>query len=261
LSGHSPIRDRRAPRDDLEALEIWCVDLQAAAPALNEIEARTPRLAPADRARTAVFKDAHLAAERMAAYIALRILIERAAGAQWRGVTLLASARGKPHLEGAPVAFSLSHAPGLALIGVGSAEPIGVDVERARVVRVRAPRRDQIEAAGAVLDVEQALPASGDARLLQAWVRLEAFAKAQGCGIGRLLTKLGIMGATGTTCGKLEARLDALRAEEPATAVRDLPLGEGLFAAVAASPALAWPETNWLPHSVAGIEALLAQGG
>ena len=228
---------------------------------MNEIEARTPRLAPADRERAAVFKDARLLAERTAAYIALRILIERAAGVQWRGVAMLTSAHGKPRLEGAPVAFSLSHAPGLALIGVGSAEPIGVDVEQARVVRVRAPRRDQIEAVGARLDVEQALPASGDARLLQAWVRLEAFAKAQGCGIGRLLTRLGIMGASGATGEQIEARLDALRAEFQAIAVCDLPLGEGLFAAVAAPPAPARPEANWLPHSVAGIDALLAEGG
>ncbi len=243
------------------ALEVWCIDLQAAAPALSEIEARTPRLAPADRARASVLKDARLGAERVAAYIALRILIERAAGARWREVPLQQGAHGKPHLEGAPVAFSLSHAPGLALIGVGKAEPIGVDVERARIVRVRAPRRDQIEAAGTFLSVEQPLPANSDVRLLQAWVRLEAFAKAQGCGIGRLLTRLGIMGGSATACDEIKARLDCLRTEFQAMAVRDLPLGEGLFAAVAAPPAPARPEANWLPHSVAGIDALLAQGG
>jgi 4'-phosphopantetheinyl transferase len=261
LSGHSAMRNCRSSPGGVAALEVWCIDLRAAAPALSEIEARTPRLAPADRARAGILKDVRLAAERMATYIALRILIERAAGVEWRGIALTAGAHGKPHLEGAPVAFSLSHAPGLALIGVGKAEPIGVDVERARIVRVRAPRRDQIEAAGAFLSAEQELTANSDARLLQAWVRLEAFAKAQGCGIGRLLTRLGIMGGSATACSEIKARLDGLRTEFPAIAVRDLPLGEGLFAAVAAPPALARTEANWLPHSVAGIDALLAEGG
>ncbi len=169
------------------------------------------------------------------------------------------TAQGKPHLEGAPVVFSLSHAPGLALIGVGSGGIIGVDVERARPVRVRDPRRGHIEAAASVLNEEQALLGDEDARFLQAWVRLEAFAKAQGCGVGRLLTRFGIMGGGGAERVDIRQRVGSARAEMPGVAVCDLRLGEGLFAALALGPAQVLPEIAWLPQTVGGLERLVAQ--
>ena len=163
--------------------------------ALHTLEERTPRLSAADRARAADLSDLTVRAEWVATHIALRLLIERAAGTQWRRATFMRSERGKPHLDGAPLAFSISHAPGLALIGLAPGGSIGVDVERTRRVRVGEARRARIEAAGAALSNEP-LPAEGSARFLQAWVRLEAVAKADGCGIGRLLTRLGILGVS-----------------------------------------------------------------
>jgi 4'-phosphopantetheinyl transferase len=88
--------------------------------------------------------------------------------------------------------FSLSHARGVALIGLTPAGTIGVDVERTREVRIAAERRAAIEAAGAALGAS--LAGDGNTRFLHAWVRLEAYAKADGCGIGRLLTQLSNLG-------------------------------------------------------------------
>ena len=66
--------------------EIWSIDLSAAAPALLEIESQTPRLADDQIARAESLSDRTTRDEWLATHIALRLLIERACGAQWRGV-------------------------------------------------------------------------------------------------------------------------------------------------------------------------------
>lgn len=245
------------------SVELWCADLRAAAPALREMEGRTPRLSDWDRQNAATFADADAAADWLATRVALRLLLERAVGARWRRVPFARAEHGKPHLPGAPVVFSLSHVPGLALIGLAVSGAIGVDLERARAVRVRAPRRARIEEAGAALNEEQPLPDGEPARFLQAWVRLEAFAKAQGCGIGRLLTRLGIVGAGATARDDLLVRVGAELSKAPVTVARDLVLGEGLFAAVAVGDeqmgsAQTVPEIVWLPTSIDGLHKLLS---
>ena len=242
----------------LQTPEIWGVDLAAATAALQLIEERTPRLCPADRARAAGFSDPAVREEWLATHIALRILIEHAAGAEWRGATFARSERGKPHLDGAPLAFSLSHAPGLALIGLSPCGSIGVDVERTRRVRLVKARRARIEEAGAALQAAP-LPDDGEARFLQAWVRLEAFAKAEGCGIGRLLTRLGILGTSAAARAEQQsarALIEAMLVSSPSPAVRDLQLGAGVYAAAVFTGAPPTSAISWLPTSVAGLEKL-----
>lgn len=243
-----------------QTTELWCVNLAAGAPALHAIEQRTPRLSPADHARAAAFSDTGVREEWLATHIALRLLIERAAGPQWRCTTLDRSERGKPHLGGTQLAFSISHAPGLALIGLAPRGAIGVDVERTRPVRIGEARRARIEDAGAAL-IARPLPSEGSARFLQAWVRLEAYAKADGCGIGRLLTRLGILGASAVArleqIGVREIVAELVR-ESPDAVVNDLQLGDGIYAAAVFAGTEPPAEVSWLPSSVEGLEKLTA---
>ena len=240
------------------ALELWCVDTRAAGPALHAIERSVPLLSDWERHRAATFADPAQAEEWLAAHIALRIVLERMLGNAARGVTFARAALGKPRLDGAPIAFSLSHIPGLALIALAREGIVGVDVERARAVRVREPRRTRIEAAGAALNASDPLPEGGDARFLQAWVRLEALAKGEGCGVGRLLARLGISGPSTDQEGDFRARIDGNLAETQIATIRDVALGEGLFAAVAAGPARAALEVLRLPASKNALRELLA---
>ncbi len=233
---------------DLPKPELWCIDLIAAAPALLAFEIRTPRLSEDETHRAASLSDRTVRDEWLAAHIALRLLIERACGAEWRRIAYAHDERGKPRLEGAPIAFSLSHASGLALIGIAREGIIGVDIERTRTVRIDPQRRARIRAAAMGLS-SAPLPDADDAAFLQAWVRLEALAKAEGCGIGRLLTRLGILGSGArvpVSVDEMAARAAALVAESPAGSVRDLQLGEAIFAALACPGAPAAPSVNWL---------------
>jgi 4'-phosphopantetheinyl transferase len=237
----------------LQAPELWCVDLSAAAPALNAIERRIPRLSAEDRARAALFSDARVRADWLATHVALRLLIERAVGPAWRGVALTR----KPQLAGAPLGFSLSHARGVALIGLTPTGSIGVDVERPREVRIAAERRAAIEAAGAMLG--GALAGNGNTRFLHAWVRLEAYAKADGCGIGRLLTRLGILGvaaADRADASGMPARVDEV-AKGAAEGVRDLQLGNGIYAAAAFIGVQPVAGVAWLPTDAESLEKLI----
>ena len=228
-----------------------------AAPALGEMERRTPRLSDWDRENASAMADASAATQWLATHVALRLLLETCLGVRWRGVPLQRRSNARPHLADAPVAFSLSHVPGMALIALAPEGDVGVDLERARLVRVRPPRRGAIETAGAALNAECVLPSERDARFLQAWVRLEAFAKGQGCGIGRLLTRLGIAGGREIAPAALLETVDAARAEARASAVHDLDLSAGLFAAIALAPAPAVPQPRWLPTRIDGLEKML----
>ena len=202
--------------------------------------------------------DQSAARQWLAAHIALRLVIERHLGTQWRGIPLLRRPNSRPHLGSAAVAFSLSHIPGMALIALTPKGDIGVDLERTRPVRVRPPRRDAIEAAGAALNAGSPLPEMSDARFLQAWVRLEAFAKGEGCGIGRLLTRFGIVGGREIALAELSETVALARAAAKANAVSDLDLGGGLFAAVALPPEQIVPRPRRLPTRIDGLEDMLS---
>jgi 4'-phosphopantetheinyl transferase len=241
----------------LRAPELWCVDLSAAAPALNFIEQRASRLSDEDHARAAQFSDAQVRNDWLATHIALRLLIERAVGPDWSGTAFTREARGKPQHPGAAIGFSISHARGIALIGLTPAGSIGVDVERPREVRIAAERGAAIEAAGAALGAP--LAGDGNARFLHAWVRLEAFAKADGCGVGRLLTRLGILGvAPGArvSASEMGTRMNAV-APNAADGIRDLQLGDGIYAAAAFIGVQPVATAAWLPTDAKSLEKLV----
>jgi hypothetical protein len=106
LSERANARRAAPARSGFRGLELWCVELQAAGRALLELERRTPRLSGSERENARTFADAVVAYEWLAAHVALRVLLERAAGAEWRGVPFVRAGHGKPRLDGAPVARS-----------------------------------------------------------------------------------------------------------------------------------------------------------
>ena len=219
------------------SLGVWYVDVACVAPELAEIERRCPRLSHDEEGRAAAITEPRDAEAWRTARIALRFLLESIVGADMRRIPFAAGPDGKPRLamgHGA-LDFSLSHSAGHVLIGIANPGPVGVDLEQLRTVSLTVERREALMAAAAALVPPQSRDVgSGDAPFLQAWVRLEALAKARGSGIGLLLRHLGLAGnrrqQLPTAAGKAAAAL--LR--DAALTVRDLALPAGLFAAVAA---------------------------
>jgi 4'-phosphopantetheinyl transferase len=243
--------------------ELWLVDLERAAPALEALESAEPRLSADDRARTGQIADPRERRDRLAAYVALRVALERVAGRQVRGVAFIRSPGGKPRLPESRVGFSLSHSDGFALVGVTRLGDIGVDLERARSVRVSAHRRRLLEAAGRGLveapsSQEDGGQAAQDA-FLQAWSRLEAFAKARGRGLARVLADLGVRGDSGRAA--TPARIEAAARRVVGDAglkVRDLRLPSGLHGAVALARTQPVPRVRVFPTDGPALARLLA---
>lgn len=234
-----------APRA-FTAPEVWLVALPACAGALSEIE-RHAQLLPSRFAAEG---------ERRLAHIALRLLLQRTGGSV-AGIAFSSGFGGKPTLEGTG-SFSLSHCAGYALVGLGGAYAIGVDVEqRQRQVKMSMERAERIRAAADVLATSGRRPAplsqseaDGNSNTLQAWVRLEAIAKVDGIGVGRVLTALGVLGRPGS--GKVPSVPNWLSEYS----VFDLDLGDQLVGAAAGRFADAPPTVFELPENVAEISAI-----
>ena len=140
--------------------------------------ATLPRLTPEDRRRANSLKDPRDRRERLATLTALRLLLERFMDPHTARQPFVTGPAGKPALPGGKIQFSLSHVEGYALIGLTRSGAIGVDLERERPLRLPARRREELIAAAKGLAGKPLAGASPDACFLQAWCRIEAFAKA-----------------------------------------------------------------------------------
>ncbi|HZT48306.1 MAG TPA: phosphopantetheinyl transferase, partial [Hyphomicrobiaceae bacterium] len=87
--------------------ELWLVDLDAAGPVLAALERDHPRLTAADRARARRLRDSRERRRRLAAYAALRIVLERVAGPGVRGRRIVRPPGDRPRLAAAGPHFSL----------------------------------------------------------------------------------------------------------------------------------------------------------
>ena len=237
--------------------EIWLIDVERSAAALAQLERQAPHLTAADRSRVGVVKNPADRRQRIAVTTALRVLLERQAGPRCARLRFVAGTAGKPALADRSVHFSLSNIEGYALIGLTRAGEIGVDLERERPLRLSERRRAELTAAATGLAGKPLTGASPDARFLQAWCRLEAFAKARGAGLGRTLADLGLRSGQARTPSDIEVACRHA-AREARLTVRDVPLGRGLYAAVAIENA-APLRPQAFPTDRAGIERLLAR--
>ncbi|MCL4765290.1 MAG: hypothetical protein KJZ80_03555 [Hyphomicrobiaceae bacterium] len=238
---------------------LWLVDVVRAGPALAALEAATPRLSEDERARAAAL--ARHGEDWRLLRIALRVLLEGAVGPKLRLVPFRTSRRGKPALPWrAGVEFSLSHSGRLGLVAI-AAGPVGVDLEHEREVRFPADRQQAMLAAARAL-----APTAGRAGdrapdapgILQAWVRLEAWGKARGSGVGALLHDLGIRGRRWTAGGGAadDGELAAALLRQEALDLHDLDLPPGLFGAVAGHDLAAPPPVRDFPADFAAMATL-----
>jgi phosphopantetheinyl transferase len=224
---------------------LWLVDRVALSTALIGQERRKPRLSTADAARAQAM--ASVSQTRADAWragrIALREILDRlvrAAGCpelaeQIRAQPFDLTAHGEPSLPGMPFVFSQSDAGPYLLIGVSSQGRIGVDLEQPRTFAMSEVRQARVIAAARSL--------AGSAgpeplSLLQAWTRIEAFAKARGPSLARVLTELGLIGVAADS--DINPRATAVVAES-GLVVHDLSLPHGLIAAVARPKGLPVP--------------------
>lgn len=216
-----------------DRLDVWLVDLDGAREALEAIEIAAPRLSNEDAVRGAGFADPRHGTRWRAARIALRIAIERIGGPALRGVPFVVEAQGRPTLPGSGIVFSLAHAmspeAAHALIAVGTAGPLGCDIERERAIAMNAERLARLRRAGEALSP----PGRAISSEIEAWVRLEVLGKADGRGIWPVLDAAGVHGARTLTAQETAAGVRGLAAAL-GVAVADVLLPVPLRGAIAA---------------------------
>ena len=234
----------------MTGVEIWSVELAASNSLLVDIDRRWRGTIETDATLAAID---HGHGPRAGANAALRLVLARHSGRAIAQQAFGRLAGGKPTLPGGPH-FSLSHTNGRALIAISEQHAVGVDIEARRCLRMTEMRRSAIERAAELIAGAPLPPIAGNDRALQAWVRLEALAKATGEGIGRVLER------TGARPGRLPSNYRTL---DEAPRVTDLSLEDGYFGAVAivgavARSAVAPPVIHPMPTTAAALEAWLA---
>jgi phosphopantetheinyl transferase len=236
-------------------LEVWCVDLDAAGPAICRAWQGLSgvSLARAQGPDVDDLSSAHadpFASRKAAADAALRCLLSAHVGIDVACQPFARGPKGKPSIAGSPVHFSLSHSEGLAVLAICDGAPVGIDVEVVRSVSVSEHRRKQLEDAAEALSGHPLSPDS-PLRFLQAWVRLEAAAKATGEGIGALLTRMLPDRSPTETLPATDA---------PAITVHDIALPDPAagVAALAVIGARAVPAISVFPREPADIARLIA---
>src|ERR1700733_6423001 len=97
---------------------------------------------------------------------------------------------GKPRLATHPadsVWFSLAHSDELAVVAISAKSEVGVDVERIRPIPEALKIAERAFDSTSFTALHMTAPDHRDATFLRSWTRLEALAKATGCGLVPLL--------------------------------------------------------------------------
>ncbi|QXQ08110.1 4'-phosphopantetheinyl transferase superfamily protein [Sphingosinicellaceae bacterium] len=180
------VRDSTAVvRLDVDApIALWAVDLR-----IEPDPAHVALFDSTERARHQRFRFARDRRRYRAAHVALRRLLAKASGIAMPDQRFVTGDYGKPALAGQPaLAFNMSYAGDVALIGIGQGRSIGVDAEVRRQIDDLAGLADSVftdsERLGLMAEPAGALR---DAAFLQGWTRKEACIKALGTGLSASL--------------------------------------------------------------------------
>lgn len=217
--------------------EVWLTDVDVGGRELDALGERFSLLPEADRARLVTILDPLDQQRWRRSRVVLRLLLAIHLGPERARAAFAVSGPGKPRVAGEHgIDFSVSHSGSLTLVGITPVGRIGVDVETRTAIDMDHARRAAIEAAAAALAPGMPLPVHGSRRLIQAWARLEAVAKASGSGIGPVLTHLGVHGpAARLSVAASAPAADLLVDGSGALRVEDLALDPPAAAAVALS--------------------------
>jgi 4'-phosphopantetheinyl transferase len=164
-----------------------------ASPALLTPE-RLAWLSDAEGGRAERFRFPEHALRWRVAHVALRDCLAHATGCSPAEVVFTTDSTGKPQLAHAPqVQFNLSHSGDVALVAIGEAIPLGVDVElikpvpEMRGVAESHFANEERSALWAFEDEQQRLAA-----FYRCWTRKEAYVKATGIGVGPALATFAV---------------------------------------------------------------------
>jgi 4'-phosphopantetheinyl transferase len=190
-------------------------------------------LDPGETARSASFQSEPARRRFIGGHVLLRTVLGEFVGVAPQKLRFDHGPCGKPRLASNPtdsVWFSLAHSGELALVAISATSEVGVDVERIRPIPEALEIAERAFDSSSCTALHETAPEHRDAIFLRSWTRLEALAKATGCGLVPLLEQTEeLMGAgriverLGDECGRRARRFEVI----------DLPLESGYVGTLA----------------------------
>jgi len=177
-------RPARAPHLGLDEIHVWTVVMEGPMGRCGE---GMDTLTPSERAQAARFRSDVDAARFVRRRLALREIVGRYLGIAAGDLVFTANEYGKPSLLPSTarpdLAFNASHSGAIALIAIGRAVRIGVDVERLRPDVEALAIATRFFASEEVASLEALGADDRVAAFFNAWTRKEAVVKALGGGL------------------------------------------------------------------------------
>jgi 4'-phosphopantetheinyl transferase len=162
-----------------DEVHLWTVELSQ-----HFDESLRHAATPDEHVRAAQFRNPIDGERYVAAHGSLRLILAGYLECEPRDISFGDGELGKPFIEGADLEFNLSHSGTMALIAVARGRPVGVDVERIRII----PDQEDILARIATEEESAAFASVAlsdrDAEFFRLWTRTEALCKVTGEGIG-----------------------------------------------------------------------------
>lgn len=135
-------------------------------------------------ARARAFRFPHLAAEFIQSHAAMRTLIAEQTGLHPRAIQLSKGKYGKPRVNGETgFEFSISHSCGLASFAFSTQGPVGIDIEKVRVLKDRDALVQQFFSPSEQDELGRLRTCEKQRAFFAVWTRKEAYLKALGTGL------------------------------------------------------------------------------
>jgi 4'-phosphopantetheinyl transferase len=225
-----------------------------------------------ETARSARFRSAPARRRFIGGRVLLRTVLGEFVGVAPEKLRFEHEPSGKPRLASNPagaVWFSLAHSGELAVVAVSARSEVGVDVERIRPIPEALKIAERAFDSSSCTALRETAPEDRDTTFLRCWTRLEALAKATGCGLVPLLGQTEELRRAGPIVERLGDD-DGRRARR--FEVIDLPLESGYVGTLAAESPYPFPNVDpthpdvrteaWLwrraPGPYSGAEPLLS---
>jgi 4'-phosphopantetheinyl transferase len=186
-----------------------------------------------ETARSAVFQSEPARRRFIGGRVLLRTVLGEHVGVAPQKLHFEHGPWGKPRLASNAadsVWFSLAHSGELAIVTISAASEVGIDIERVRPIPRALKIAERAFDSSSCAALHEASPEHRDVTFLRLWTRLEALAKATGCGLSSWLEQAAELGGGDRT---LASTGDEYARPARQFEMFDLPLGFGYVGTLA----------------------------
>jgi len=161
-------------------VEIWRIPLSGPLPDKEDREV----LSAEERARADRFVFENDRRRYLISHVAVRHILAQVLGRDAAALMFQGGRNGKPELKGLPIHHNLARSDDLTLLAISPGQPVGIDVEKSKMVPEAADIAARMFSPREGATVAKAGQENRSAIFLKCWTAKEAVVKATGEGLG-----------------------------------------------------------------------------